>query len=56
MNKYFLSIKDRKGEFKKYEVQEEVYIYVGQLEAYIKYPKESKMLELNPHLKGADNV
>ena len=41
---YFISVKTRKG-FKHIEVEEEVYIYVKQLEIAIKYPAESKLKE-----------
>jgi hypothetical protein len=32
------------------EVPEDVYVYVKQLEAYIKHPDKSKLLEVYPHL------
>jgi hypothetical protein len=43
-----LSIKDKDKNFKHYEVPEEVYIYVQQLEMFIKFPNDSKLLEAYP--------
>lgn len=44
----YLSVKDKAGNFTRYEVPEEVYIYVCQLEAYINSPFQSKLLEAYP--------
>lgn len=45
---YYLSVKNKKNNFTGYEVPEEIYIYVKQLEAYINFPNESKLLEAYP--------
>lgn len=41
-----LSIKDVDGNFKRFEVRDEVYLYVRQLETYILHPQESKLKEV----------
>lgn len=43
MEKFYLSIKDKTGEYKIYPVIKEVYTYVRQLEYAIKHPKKSKI-------------
>ena len=45
---YLVSVKERFGTFRHFEVPKEVYVYVKQLEAYINYPDESKLLEAYP--------
>lgn len=40
---YYISCLNRDGLYKEYEVPEEVYLYVRQLECYVKYPEESKL-------------
>lgn len=46
--KYFLSVKDKNGKDIKIEVKKEVYIYVKQLENYIKNPESSGLMNLYP--------
>jgi len=43
--KYFVSVKTmlKPYEYRHYEVPEDVYVYIKQLEAYIKHPKQSKL-------------
>lgn len=40
---YYLAVKDKKGKWTHVKVQEEVYIYVKQLEGLVKYPEISKL-------------
>lgn len=53
---YIAVIKD--GEWIHCEVEEDVYVYIKQLEAYIKHPGESRLLdvytELRPDCKHGD--
>ena len=53
MKAYFISCynQDNIKERKHYEVPYSVYIYIKQLEAKIKWPKESKLFEAYPELK-----
>jgi len=45
-NCYFaVSVKDKNNKYQHFKVQEEVYIYIKQLETYIDYLKESKLKE-----------
>lgn len=46
MGTYNLAIKDKNETYKHFSVSEEVYVYVRQLEAYIKNPKKSKLKEV----------
>lgn len=51
---YYLAVREniKPHGFKHYEVSHDVYTYVNQLEAYIKYkPKDSNLLKLYPNLK-----
>ena len=45
MSTYNLAVKDKNGKYKHHKVPYDVYIYVRQLEAYIKHPEESKLKE-----------
>lgn len=47
----FLRIQSKNGNHNSFQVPEPVYIYVKQLEAYIKNPKQSKLLEAYPNLR-----
>ena len=47
MKVYCVRVKNKDGELLTYEVPEEVYVYITQMEAYIRYPKTSKFLEAN---------
>jgi hypothetical protein len=40
---HYISCLNRNGVYKDFEVPEEVYLYVRQLECYVKYPEESKL-------------
>jgi len=42
---YYIAIKDKDG-FKKHDVNKDVYMYIRQLENYIKYPMHSKLKEV----------
>ena len=44
----FISVKNKSGEYEHYEVPQEVYVYILQLEAYIRDPERSKLLEAYP--------
>lgn len=44
--KFFVSVKNKDGDFEHFLVPEEIYIYVRQLEAYIMRPDESKLMEV----------
>ena len=51
----YLAIKDAYGNYRRYEVSKEVYIYVKQLETYIQYPKKSKLLDVyKTRFRGKD--
>lgn len=41
----YVCVKNKKGEYHHCLIPEDVMIYIRQLEAYIKHPKESKLLE-----------
>lgn len=43
---FFVSIKNLKGQWEAFEVDEAVYVYIKQLENYIKDPKHSKLKKL----------
>jgi hypothetical protein len=45
---YYISIKDKDGQFVHHKVKEEVYYYIKQLEAYIKFPELSTLKEFYP--------
>jgi len=45
---YYISIKDKDGQFVHHKVTKEVYYYIKQLEACIKFPKLSKLKEFYP--------
>lgn len=45
---YYLSIKDKDGNYVYFKVEYEVYTYVKQLEACINNPKESGLTRLYP--------
>lgn len=47
---YFISINN-----KHYDVSKDIYIYIKQLENYIKYPDESELLTKHPHLHPIKN-
>lgn len=47
----FLRIRDKGENFNSFQVPEPVYVYVRQLEAYIKDPKQSKLLEVYSNLR-----
>lgn len=42
----YIAIKDKRGEYKHYEVNENVYYYIRQLESYIRRPEMSKLKEV----------
>lgn len=42
----FISVRINDEEYKHIEVAREVYIYIKQLESYIKYPDSSKLKEI----------
>lgn len=42
---YFISCFNDEGKLVHYEVPKEIARYIQQIEAYIKYPNESKLLE-----------
>lgn len=46
MNNYIVSVKNKNGIYQQFKVPEEVYVYVKQLEAYIKSPNKSKLKEV----------
>jgi len=46
MQKYYVSVKNKEGGYKTYSVPQEVYIYILQLEAYIRNPTKSKLKEV----------
>ena len=48
MTIWFVSIKGNKDEFRHFEVPEEVYTYIKQLEACIRNPDSSRLRELYP--------
>jgi len=43
---YYIAVKD-KDDFKKHAVNKDVYMYIRQLENYIKYPMHSKLKEVH---------
>lgn len=54
MANYYLEIKDKNGKYQPYEVSEEVFRYVDQLETYILNPEESKLKEFYSDRFGVD--
>ena len=46
--KYMIACKNNKGKFKHFSVPEEVWLYIRQLECYIKQPQISKFKEKYP--------
>ncbi len=42
----YISVKNKDGDFKKYLTPRPVYDYILQLEAYIRYPEISKLLDV----------
>lgn len=46
MSKFYVSTKTKDGRYVADSVPERVYVYVKQLEAYIRYPNESRLKEL----------
>ncbi len=48
MSYYYISAKNKNGEYEWFEVQPEVYIYIRQLECYVRYPEESKLKKAYP--------
>jgi len=46
MSKYYVSVLTPSGIYKQYEVDQAVYIYVKQLETYIRNPEESNLREI----------
>lgn len=46
MAKYYVSIKDKGGKFNHFDVPKEVYVYIKQLESFIKDSKNSKLKDL----------
>ena len=51
----FLSVRDDGGAYQHFRVPEEVYVYVRQLEAYIKEPEKSRLLIVYPRLRRRNN-
>jgi hypothetical protein len=51
----FVSVRLDDGEYKHFKVPEEVYVYVRQLEHYIRTPADSRLLDRYPRLKGPAN-
>ena len=47
---YRVAVKVNKIDYKHFAVPEEIYIYIKQLEMYIKYPKDSQLERLYPKL------
>jgi hypothetical protein len=43
MTTHHISCLNKEGEYQHFEVPEEVFVYVRQLECYIKYPEQSKL-------------
>lgn len=54
MSKFFISCYSQENpkERKHYKVPYSVYVYIKQLEAKIKWPEESKLLDAYPELKN----
>jgi hypothetical protein len=48
MSTYLLSVKDRNGGYIHHTVHEDIYVYVKQLENYIKHPGKSGIKNLYP--------
>ena len=51
MSSYIAFINTQTGEFNSEKVQENVARYIKQLETYVKYPRESKLLDVHTHLR-----
>lgn len=44
----FVSVRDKDEKYQFYKIPEEVSLYIKQLEAFIKYPNDSKLLSVYP--------
>jgi hypothetical protein len=50
----YISVKNKTAEYEHFEVPKEVYIYIRQLESYIKYPELSDLKRLYPERFGIE--
>lgn len=48
MSGYIVAIKDEDGAYRSYDVGQQVYVYIRQLEGYVHHPRESKLKERYP--------